>query len=69
MERDIPRERLDVEIKIEVESDVDTEVLTALVKGANDGVETGLDFDLGGSGADLLDGVLWVSNSQGRSQR
>jgi len=50
-----------VEIEVEVESDVDTEILTTLVKGANDGVEAGLDFDLGGSRADLFNGVLYVS--------
>lgn len=51
-----------MEIKVKVESDIDTEVFSALVKGANDGVEASLYFDLGGSGADLLDGVLFVSH-------
>jgi hypothetical protein len=58
---DVPREGLDVEIEVEVESNIDTKIFTALVKGANDGVEASLDFDLGGSGGDLLDRVLFVS--------
>ena len=56
-----PREGLDMEIDVEVESNIDTEVLAALVKCANDGVEASFDFDLGGSRANLLDGVLVVS--------
>ena len=50
-----------MEIEVEVDSDIDAEILTTLVKVANDGVEAGLDFDLGGSRTDLFDRVLSVS--------
>jgi hypothetical protein len=61
-EGDIPREGLDVEIKVEIESDIDTEVFTAFVKGTNDGVEASLNFDLSGSRANVLDSVLNISS-------
>ena len=63
---DIPREGLNVEIEVEVESDIDPEIFTTFVKSADDGVEAGLDFDLGGSGGDLLDRVLVVSGALAR---
>ena len=50
-----------MEIEVEVDSDIDAEILATLVKGASDGVEAGLDFNLGGSRGDFLDRVLFVS--------
>jgi hypothetical protein len=66
--KDIPLDRLDLEINVEVEGELDTEGFTALVEGTDDSLETGLDFNLGGSVGGLLDGVLFVSGVMGKQE-